>query len=106
MATEPLRQAVCRQVVPFVSQASALAPNLISQRTPSRFRELEKSSRSRSTSLSSWSVSLKMAPALSQAAVSKSSVSTPCLCEVWRWKGEEVDYSVDLEDVSQWSLNP
>lgn len=79
MATDPLRQAVWRQVVPLVSQASRFAPSLTSHRTPARFRLAENSSSSRSTSFSSSKVSPKTAPAESQAdASSRSSLSTPC----------------------------
>ena len=79
MATDPVRQAVWRHVVPLVSQASRFAPSRTSHLTPARFRLAENSSSNRSTSFNSSRVSLKTAPAESQAAASsRSSFSTPC----------------------------
>lgn len=54
MAADPLRHAVCKQVVPLVSQASKLAPSLTSHRTPARFRLAENKRSKRSTSFLGW----------------------------------------------------
>mmetsp|Transcript_11806 Transcript_11806/g.32281 ORF Transcript_11806/g.32281 Transcript_11806/m.32281 type:complete len:236 (+) Transcript_11806:930-1637(+) len=70
MASDPLRQAACKQVVPLVSQASMFAPRTNNHLTTARLADEEKVNNKRSTSLRSSSVSWKTAPAGSHVLVS------------------------------------